>query len=150
MNDILGVDEKKIKEATFTANIVLFWLKADYLLTNKRVTGRTPNTFFGIVPFGERKFAQPLPAIASVASSTRFFFMRLIVGLALVFIGFEFISSFGIILVFLGIIKIMNSYTATFIITNNSGQREGYEISILQKSDVEEFVSKVNETIAGS
>jgi hypothetical protein len=75
MSTILGKDERIIKEATFTANLILFWLKANYTLTNKRVTGHTPNTLLGLIPLGKAQIAQPLKTIASVASSTKFSFL---------------------------------------------------------------------------
>jgi hypothetical protein len=148
MSTILGKDEQKIKEATFTANLILFWLKANYVLTNKRVTGHTPNTLLGLIPLGKAQIAQPLKTIASVTSSTKFSFMRLLIGFILVIAGFALITSFGIILLLLGAINILNCYTATFVITNNAGQSVGYEISILEKSKVVEFVNEVNTVIA--
>ena len=148
MSTILGKDEQKIKEATFTANLILFWLKANYVLTNKRVTGHTPNTLLGLIPLGKVQIAQPLKTIASVTSSTKFSFKRLLISLILVIVGFALITSFGVILLLLGAINILNCYTATFVITNNAGQSVGYEISILEKSKVIEFVNEVNTVIA--
>ena len=151
MSTILGKDEKQIKEATFTANLILFWLKANYVLTNKRVTGDTPNTLFGLIPLGTAQIAQPLKTIASVASSTKFSFMRLIVGAALLIGGiFSMGGSFilGLILVIIGAINILNCFTATFVITNNAGQSTGYEISILEKAKVVAFTDEVNSVIA--
>lgn len=151
MSTILGKDEQKIKEATFTANLILFWLKANYVLTNKRVTGHTPNTLFGLIPLGKAQIAQPLKTIASVASSTKFSFLRLIIGVVFLIIGGSVIgSSFfgGVILLILGAINILNCFTATFVITNNAGQSTGYEISILEKSKVVKFTDEVNTVIA--
>lgn len=148
MEAILGKDEQKIRQATFTANIILFWLKSNYILTNKRVTGDEPNTFMGIVPLGTTQISQPLKTVASVASSTKFSILRLIIGLCLVIFGLGLITSFGILILVLGAVNILNCYTATFVITNNSGQCVGYEISILEKSKVEEFVNEVNTVIS--
>ncbi|MDX1829116.1 MAG: hypothetical protein R3342_06165 [Lutibacter sp.] len=148
MSTILGKDEQKINEATFTANLSLFWLKVNFVLTNKRVTGDTPNTILGLIPLGKAQIAQPLKTIASVASSTKFHIIRLLVGIILIFVGFAFIKSFGIILLVLGAINILNCYTATFVITNTGGQPVGYEISILEKSKVVRFVNEVNTVIA--
>lgn len=151
MSTILGKDEKKIKEATFTANLILFWLKANYVLTNKRLTGDTPNTLFGIVPLGKTQIAQPLKTIASVTSSTKFTLGRLIIGVILAFIGLSMMGSsvlFGLLLLILGVINILNCYTATFIVTNNGGQSTGYEISILEQSKVVEFTNEINTVIA--
>jgi hypothetical protein len=151
MSTILGKNEQKIKEATFTANLILFWLKANYVLTNKRVTGHTPNTLFGLIPLGKAQIAQPLKTIASVTSSTKFSFLRLIIGIVFLIIGFSTMeSSFigGVILLILGAVNILNCFTATFVITNNAGQSTGYEISILEKSKVVEFTNEVNSVIA--
>lgn len=151
MSTILGKDEKVIREATFTANLILFWLKANYALTNKRVTGHTPNTLLGLIPLGKAQISQPLKTIASVSTSTKFSIFRLIVGIAFLVIGFSFIgSSFfgGLILLLLGAVNILNCYTATFVITNNAGQSNGYEISILEKSKVSEFTDEVNTVIS--
>ncbi len=151
MSTILGKNEQIIKKATFTANLILFWLKANYVLTNKRVTGDTPNTLFGLIPLGKAQIAQPLKTIASVTSSTKFSFLRLIVGVVFLIIGLSTLgSSFigGIILLILGAINILNCFTATFVITNNAGQSSSYEISILEKSKVIEFTNEVNTVVA--
>ena len=148
MSTVLGKEEFKIKETTFTANLILFWLKANYALTNKRLTGHTPNTFLAVIPIGKAQIAQPLKTIASVASSTKFSLRRLIVGIILVIAGFAFIESFGIIFLLLGAVNLLNCYTATFVINNNAGHSVGYEISILEKSKVVEFVDEINTVIA--
>jgi hypothetical protein len=148
MSIILSKDEAKIKETAFTANLLLFWLKANYILTNKRITGDTPNTFLGIIPLGKAQISQPLKTISSVASSTKFAFKRLLIGVILVMVGLSFIKSFGVLLVIFGAVNILNCYTATFVITNNGGTSTGYEISILEKSKVTQFVNEVNSSIA--
>ena len=151
MTTTLGKGEKIIKEATFVTNLLLFWLKANYALTNKRLTGETPNTFMGIFPVGKAQLAQPLKTIASVTSSTKFTFGRLLLGALLAIIGLALMGSsalIGLILIILGVVGILNCYTATFIITNNAGMNTGYEISILEKSKVVEFTNEINSVIA--
>lgn len=151
MSTVLGKDEKIIKEATFTANLILFWLKANYVLTNKRITGDTPNTLFGLIPLGKAQIAQPLKTIASVTSSTKFTLGRLLLGVVLALISFSIMGSsffIGLVLLILGAVNVLNCYTATFIVTNNGGQSTGYEISILEQSKVVEFTNEVNTVIA--
>jgi hypothetical protein len=151
MTTKLGKDEQLIREDTFTANLILFWLKANYILTNKRVTGHTPNTLLGLIPLGKAQIAQPLKTVASVVSSTQFFFKRLLFGVILLVAGFALMGStfiVGIILAILGLVNVLNCYTSTFVITNNAGESQWYEISILEKSKVEDFVNEVNTTIA--
>ncbi len=151
MSTVLSSDERVIKKAKFTANLFLFWLKADYTLTNKRIEGKAPNTFLGLIPLGSAKISQPLKTVASVSCSTKFFFKRLLVGAILLALGGGMIQdSFGgaMIFIVIGAVNVLNCYTATFGIVNNSGQNVGYEISLLEKSRVEEFVNLANNQIA--
>jgi len=151
MTTNLAKDEQIKREDTFTANLILLWLKANFTLTNKRVTGNSPNTFFGIIPLGSDQIAQPLKTIASVSSSTQFYFKRLLLGIILLLVGFfSFGSSviLGAVLAVLGLINIVNCYTAAFVITNNAGQDLWYEVSIRESSKVKAFVNEVNMVIA--
>lgn len=149
MSTILAREESKVRTDSFTANLILFWLKANYTLTNKRVTGESPNTFLGLIPLGNNEFSQPLKTIASVSSSTQFKFKVFIFAMLLLIAGIAMIDSIvGFILLFFGAINLLNSYTAIFLVTNNAGQSEGYEISILEQSKVKEFVDQVNTVIA--
>lgn len=148
MSTVLGKDEKIASESVFTANLILFWLKANYVLTNKRITGNTPNTLFGLIPIGKAQISQPLKSIASVSSSTKFSFVRLLLGVVLFFAGLALLSSFGVVLLVLAVVNVLNCFTATFVITNNAGQSTGYEISILERNKVVAFVNEVNTIIA--
>ncbi|NQV18897.1 MAG: hypothetical protein HQ534_10175 [Armatimonadetes bacterium] len=150
---VLGKDERIISENKFTSNLILFWLKARYTLTNKRVTGHTPNTLLGIIPLGKSQVAQPLKTIASVASSTKFRFLTFLFGLILIVVGLCMWGNTdtffaGFILAILGLVNLLNCITATFVITNNAGQSTGYKLSILEKSKVQSFVNEINTVIA--
>jgi len=151
MSATLGKDEEIKREDTFTANLILCWLKAKFTLTNKRVTGSSPNTFLGIIPLGSDQVAQPLKTIASVSSSSQFYFKRLLLGIILAAVGFFMLGSsiiIGSVLIVLGLINIVNCYTAAFVITNNAGQDLWYEMSIREASKVQAFVNEVNTVIA--
>lgn len=151
MGLVLSKDEVLQREDTFTTNLVLFWLKTDFSLTSKRVMGHAPNTFLGMIPLGKSEFTYPLKNIAGIAASTKFHFVRLLVGLILVFAGFGvFDSSFigAIILILLGLSPLANCYTSTFVITNNAGEAPIIELSILEKDKVAEFVGAANAAIA--
>lgn len=115
------------------------------------MTGRTPNTLFGVIPLGKVKITQPLKTVASVSSSTEFFLKRLIIGVILLGTGLYLLGSsafIAIILILFGAISVLGCYTTTFVLTNNAGESNGYEISILEKSKVEEFVDEINTSIA--
>ncbi len=142
MNTVLLKDEKEIKKTAFATNLLLFWLKADFTLTNKRVLWKAPNTLLGLIPLGKNNLSQPLNTIASVFSSTKFYFKRFI--LAIIFFIFAFSSPFPIFFSILGLMNLLNSYTARLVINNNGGQSLWCEVSIIDKSRVEAFVNEVN------
>ncbi len=151
MEVVLQPDEQLAKEETFTSSLLLVWLKTNFKLTNKRVTGTHPNTLFGVIPLGQQQFTYPLKNIASVAASTKFYFWRLILGLVLLYAGISIItSSFipALVLLLLALNLLFHSYTATFIVTNNAGQAPIIELSILEKDKVSQLVSSINHQIA--
>jgi hypothetical protein len=144
---VLGKDETITSSEKFTTNLVLSWLKTDFSLTNKRLMGFQPNTLFGVFPLGKKEVSYPLKNIASVGVSTKFHLKRFIIGLILVFIGLGmFGDSFlgGLILLAIGALPLLNSFTSSMVVTNNAGQPVGIEISILEKDKVQQFVNKVN------
>jgi hypothetical protein len=151
MGTILGNDEQILREETLIVNLVEYWLKAKYSLTNKRVTGIIPNTIFGIIPYGQQEVAYPLKNISSVSISTKFRVGNLLIGLIFILIALAFHNALSFIIFGLvGLISILNCYTASFDITNNAGQKTGYILSILEKAKVESFVTEVNTAIVNS
>lgn len=152
MNTALGREETNIKEIQFSPNLVLFWLKANYVLTNKRLTGQRPNTIAGVFPLGKVNISQPLKTIASVACVTKFWFSRLLWGLVFLVIGMVVMTqgSFfgGLPVLLIGIGFVLNCYTAYFNVTNNAGQNLGCEVIITAQSEVESFANEMNQVIS--
>lgn len=151
MSIVLSKDEQIVDTQEFTTNLILSWIKTKFSLTSKRIVGSEPNTLFGAIPLGSKEITYPLKSIAGVGVSTKFHFKRLLLGLFLVFTGFGFLGdSFlvGLILLLLGALPLLNSYTSTLSITNNAGQSHNIEMSILEKDKVQDFVQKTNNSIA--
>jgi hypothetical protein len=153
MNITLSKEEINLKENAFTSNLILFWLKSNFLLTNKRLIIKHPNTLFGLIPLGYKQIDQPLKTIASISCSTQFILSRFIVGALILFLGIKTIGTgtlFGTILfIAIGVLNIVNCYTTKFVILNSSGQKAAvYELSILEKEKVQMFVSQINTQIA--
>lgn len=151
MKPVLSQEEGLVREDIFTSNLLLAWLKTDFTLTNKRVVGSYPNTLMGLIPLGQNQLTYPLKNIAGVASSTKFHFWRLVIGLFFGIFGLQMLSSSpagGLILLLIAASFILNSYTATFIVTNNAGQAPVIELSILEKDKVAAFVADINHKIS--
>jgi hypothetical protein len=153
MNTTLGKDEAIIKEITFSPNLVLFWIKAHYVLTNKRLTGEHPNTLFGVIPLGKVNISQPVKTIASVACVSKFWFKRLLLGLGLLVLGLIMMSAevpfiVGLFVALIGLGNLLTCYTAYFDVTNNAGQKLGCEVIITAQSEVEAYANQINTVIS--
>lgn len=151
MSFVLGKDEETIETKEFTTNLVLAWLKTNFTITSKRLVGYNPNTLFGLIPLGKVEITYPLKNIASVGVSTKFHFKRFFIGLLLFLTGISTLGSSilgGLILLSLGALLLLNSYTSTLNISNSAGQSHMIEISILEKTKVEDFANTVNKSVA--
>lgn len=151
MSLVLGKDEEMIEKKQFTTNLILAWLKTDFTLTTKRIAGHEPNTLFGLVPLGRREVTFPLKNVASVGVSTKFHFKRFVIGAIVALIGLSMMgSSFigGLILLLLGLIPLLNSYSSSLSYTNNAGHTSYVEMSILEKEKAQQFVNQINTSIA--
>ena len=148
MATILATDEQIVNQEKFTSSLIIFWLKTEFTLSNKRIIGKYPRTLFGIIPLGNVEMTLPLKNIASVLSSTKFYFSRLFIGLIFVFVGFAMINSFGIFLLLFGVLSILNCFTSTFVVSSGGATSSAViELSILEKSKVATFVSNINHRI---
>ena len=142
--------EKTIEKGVFRTNLLLPWLTTDLEVSTKRFKGYKRNTLLGLIPFGKNELTFPLKNIASVSTSTKFHGKRFLFGLFFVFAGLSALTEgFGpsLLMFLIGIFPLLNSYTATFQITNNAGQSPTIEISILDRSDIQSFANKVNDAI---
>ncbi|WP_342305204.1 hypothetical protein [Methanolobus sp. ZRKC5] len=171
MNNPFSNNETVLYSFVFRINIFLFWIKANYWLTNSSLVVKKPTTIaFNSIPMGTTKITQPLKTIASVTTSNKFHLDRLLVGflcISLILIVVTSLNSLGIKLTFnssiegmffisaliaglLGILSllslfaILNSYTTGFTIYNTGGQSIEHEFSILDKYGVESFASSLN------
>lgn len=148
MDTVLGKNENKIADAVFIKNIVFFWRKSKFSLTNKKLTGQVPNTIFGIIPAGKYEIVHPVKSISSVGCTTKAHPMRLIFGIFLLFCA-ALIHSFESLIVY-GVpasIMLFNSYTTEFEVFTNTARPQGFEVSILEKGKMKSFVTEITSLI---
>ena len=148
MDTVFGKNEKKITDAVFTKNIVFFWRKSRFSLTNKKLTGQVPNTILWIIPAGKYEIVHPVKSISSVGYTTKVHPMRFIFGIFLLFCT-AVIHSFGSLIVY-GVhasIMLLNSYTTKFEIFTNTARPQGFEVSILEKEKMKSFVTEITTLI---
>ena len=147
MNVKLSNDEELLNSQKFTTNLVLGWIKSDFSLTNKRIIGVRPNTLLGVFPLGRNEISYPLKNIASVGVSTKFHLGKFIFGLLFLYFGAG-MGEFNVILLAISLFLLLNSFTSKLVVTNSAGQPVHIELSILEKSKVENFVESVNAGIS--
>lgn len=139
--------ETNISQARFTPSLLLFWLKTDMAVTNRRFVAKEPNTILGLIPLGYRDLAYPLHNVASAGVSVKFSLWRVVLG-ALILIGglggFKQSAVLGIVFVLIGLSLLANAATATIILTNNGGGKIDLRVSVLEKDKLEQFRNEVN------
>ncbi len=143
--------ESDISEAHFSTSIVLFWLKAEMAVTNKRFVAKQPNTLLGLIPLGYRDVAFPLTNIASAGVSIKFSLLRLIFGVILVIAGLGGLAgsaaAVAIVALLLGVVLLAQTWTASLVIVNNAGGASVLRVSVFQRTSLEHFRDRISERL---
>ena len=120
----------------------------------RRLAGDEPNTWFGLIPVGSRKFSYPLANISGVGINTRVSWKKLLLGAILVLIGFFDLSNSFVpffILLLIGLYVLVSAFSTYIEIVSPgraSGLGEARQISVFQKAAAQDFVNKINTAIA--
>lgn len=142
--------EHQVTEESFSPNIVLAWLNAEIVLTNKRLVGKNPNTLFGVIPVGEDNINQPLKNVSNVRVSTNFRVLRLIVGIVFLLGGLSTIGSSviaGMILLIIGAVLTLTSWLAELVVTDTSGRNNPISVSGLEKDRLSALADEINSSL---
>lgn len=141
--------EKGLYSISFRPNLVLFWLRSTFLVTNRRIAVKTPNTILGIIPLGFEERSIPMGSVAGVNASVTVKAGRLILfGILAILSLFGMQESWVFFLFFLLFTALaLNAILASLDITNNGGGVSSATVSILDKSALEKFKDKANEYI---
>lgn len=137
--------ESNVHVAKFSPSVVLFWLKTELGVTNTRIASKRANTLLGAIPLGYAEETFPLANTAAVAVDVKFSLGRAIFGLILLIVGLNALSNFfGWILLVIAISLILNALSAVLKIKNNGGGETRLQVSILEKSKLEQFRNEIN------
>lgn len=141
--------EKGLYSISFRPNLVLFWLRSTFLVTNRRIAVKTPNTILGIIPLGFEERSIPMGSVAGLNASVTVKAGRLILfGILAILSLFGMQESWVFFLFFLLFTALaLNAILASLDITNNGGGVSSATVSILDKSALEKFKDKANEYI---
>lgn len=154
---LLAPGENGLYSRSFRPNLLLFWLRDTYMVTNKRLALKCANTIFGFIPLGFEEKSIPMGSIAGVTSSFKVKPVRLLfagfLALVMLFMGLSTIAGGSIGGLFLLLIGAFfgaiaaNSIMASLSVTNNGGGVSELTVSILDKAALDDFKNKANEFI---
>ncbi|WP_104197328.1 hypothetical protein [Cryobacterium sp. M15] len=137
--------ESNIYTAKFSPSVVLFWLKTDLAVTNKRIVTKTPNTLFGLIPLGYSDAAYPLANTAGVGVEVKFSAGRAVWGIILLLISFAGLGDvWGWFLLLFAAVLLVNALSSTLKIQNNGGGTTPLKVSILEKAKLLQFRDEIN------
>jgi hypothetical protein len=143
----LGRNESVVSNYQLAYSLILFFLKSQFSVTNKRLIAVVPNLFL-IVPVGQQDVSYPLNNIATVACSTNLNVKKLLGGTILALVGVSMKSFLGIIILLFGIIIAVSGFETVILIRNNSGARIVYSIAPWESDRAREIVDDLNQVIA--
>ncbi|WP_192497482.1 MULTISPECIES: hypothetical protein [unclassified Corynebacterium] len=154
---LLTPGEKGVFSQQFSPNLVLFWLKTNIVVTNRRIAVKAPNTILGIIPLGYQENSMPIGSVAGVNASIKVqagrFITFLLLGLMLLVFGFLAMGSNGAAGFFLILLAIMllaiaaNAIRGALGVTNNGGAVNEVLVSCLEQSKLNEFKNHLNEYV---
>ena len=137
--------ETNIHAAKFSPSVVLFWLKTELAVTNKRIVTKSPNTLLGLIPIGYSDAAFPLANTASVGVEVKFSAGRAVWGFIFLIVAVLNLNAFwGWVVLIFAATLLLNAMNAALKIQNNGGGQTYLKVSILEKAKLEQFRDQVN------
>ncbi len=142
--------EMDVEEAKFSPSVIVFWLKTHVGVSTTRIVTKKPNTIFGIIPLGYGDANYPLTNVAGVGVNTRFSVAKLIFGLIFLIGGAASVAKLpglGILLLIIAVAFLAGTFRARLVIVNNSGGKDGVDVSIFEKSKLLQFRELINQRL---
>jgi hypothetical protein len=143
--ETFSAGETTISREQFSPSPVLFWLKTELSVTEKRITGRQPNTFAGVVPLGSSEILFPLKQVSSISVDSRVKPLRMLIGAVLFVAGLAtFGSSFlgALVLIVLGAVLFVGGLRVALVVTNTAGVTSDVCVTMFEKVRLEAFASQ--------
>ena len=143
--DSFATGETVIARESFSPSPVLFWLKTQLTVTEKRITGRQPNTFAGVVPLGSSEVLFPLKQVSAINVDTKIKPVKMLIGAVLVIAGLSMFGSsfFGALLVLvIGAVLFTSGLTCALTVTSNAGVKNEVVATLFEKTRLQAFAAQ--------
>ncbi len=150
--EAMAPDERIVRSASFRRSNVALWARLDLTITSRRLVGREPNLFLGLVEVGSKRLTYPLPNIAAVGVDTSVWIAGLLTAVLFVIVGL-YIAVFGGLIgwaiLLLALAFVVASFRARITITNNGGGSIVTRIAYVDRRAASEFAQVVTGVLAG-
>jgi hypothetical protein len=147
----LASGEAPVTSQTFIISWPLFFLRWELTLTSRRLTGRRPHTFLGVVPLGFTRIGYPLGTIAGIQADMRVALIPLLLALVLFGLGILLFASYpnsASISLALGMLALVASIRTAIAVTNTAGERLELPVTLLERGKAIAFADAVTDVIA--
>ncbi len=134
----------------YMTSLLTFYLKGEIRSEQNFIVFKNPNTILGLIPLGARTERVPINQISSTSASFRLKFLKLVLGIIVIVIGFSVISdSFvaSLILWLIGANWVIDAFEIDLIIATTDGQERLIDFFIFEKSKAELAESQINSMI---
>ena len=143
----IAKNEVVSSEYEFSYSFLLFFMKAHFWLTDKRLIVNAPNVFL-FIPTGKDTLTYPLRQIASVKTKTEFKFMTLLSGIFFLVIGFATVRyGIGLLFLLMGLGGLLGAFRNVIAITT-AGSSVFYAYLPWQASDAKKMINHLNQLVA--
>ncbi|WP_036977731.1 hypothetical protein [Pseudobutyrivibrio sp. MD2005] len=136
---------------TYMTGLLTFYLKGEISTDTNFLKLRIPNTILALIPLGAQKDIIPVQQVATVSTSFRLEFKKLLYGLLGVIVGLASLGSsvvFGLLLVLWGVSAVITAFITNLIITTTSGVVYGVPFLVFEKDKANQAEAMINQRIA--
>ncbi|MDO4609744.1 hypothetical protein [Corynebacterium sp.] len=155
----LAPGEKGLFAREFSPSLIMFYLRTNMMVTNRRVVIRRPNTILGLIPVGYEERSMPIGAISGATASMSVKAGQLIICVICALLCLLLIGDadggaklFFVVLLILFIVWTISAIVSKLILTNSGGGIAETSVSFAENAKLEEFKNQLNEYLysAGS
>ena len=136
---------------TYMTGLLTFYLKGEISTDTNFLKLRIPNTILALIPLEAQKDSIPVQQVATVSTSFRLEFKKLLYGLLGAIVGLASLGSsvvFGLLLVLWGVSAVITAFITNLIITTTSGVVYGVPFLVFEKDKANQAEAMINQRIA--
>lgn len=135
----------------FMTSLLTFYLKGEIKHEQNFIKLKIPNTILSIIPLGSENETIPINHISSVGTNFHLLFKNFVIGILVAIISFACFSDsvlLGLILLFIGISMVINSFQSILTINTTSGDAIYLSFFIFEKSKAIQAEQHINQLIS--